>query len=76
MMSRPLTIAVIAAAILTQPAQAANIYVGGMPWTGIPAIMIEGHIDFGDEEKFAAVAATHRTSVVNIIEEPQFRPSG
>jgi hypothetical protein len=48
--------AVITALVLAIPAQAADIYVGRMGW-GIPAIVIKGKIDFGDEGKFAAVAA-------------------
>jgi hypothetical protein len=57
--------AVVTALVLATPAQAADIYVGRMDW-GIPAIVIKGKIDFGDEGKFAAVAAMRQALVVNM----------
>lgn len=59
-------IASLVAAIVSQPgiARAAEIFVGGMPWTGIPAIWIRERIIPGDEHKFAAAAATRQTSIV------------
>jgi hypothetical protein len=45
-------------------ARAADIFVGGMRWTGIPAIWINGIIVAGDEHKFAAAVATRQASVV------------
>jgi hypothetical protein len=45
-------------------AQAAQIFIGGMAWTGIPAIKIYGQIVAGDEQRFAATAATRQSSVV------------
>jgi hypothetical protein len=54
----------VAFALLGAPAQAADIYNGSMIWTGIPAIRIEGEIVPGDEEKFAAVAASRQSSLV------------
>jgi hypothetical protein len=61
----------LVAAIVSQPglAQAADIYVAGMRWTGIPAIWIQGRIVLGDERTFAAVAATHQASVVYLGSE-------
>lgn len=59
-------VAALVAAILGPPcnAWAADIFIGGMRWTGIPAIWITGPIELGDEQKFADVAATHQASIV------------
>jgi hypothetical protein len=64
-------IATVVAAIVVQPviAQSADIYVGGMRWTGIPAIWIRGPIVPSDERAFAAVAATRQASVVYLTSE-------
>jgi hypothetical protein len=64
-------IASLVAAIVSQPgiARAADIFVGGMRWTGIPAIWIQGRIVAGDERTFAAVAATREASVVYLRSE-------
>jgi membrane-bound ClpP family serine protease len=45
-------------------AQAAQIFIGGMAWTGLPAIKIYGQIVAGDEQRFAVTAATRQSSVV------------
>jgi hypothetical protein len=62
---------VLVAALIGQPSttQAANIYVAGMRWTGIPAIWIQGVLLPGDEGKFAAVAAKRQTSIVYLRSE-------
>lgn len=59
--------ALVAAIIVGEPgvAQAAEISIDEMRW-GIPAIWITGNIEAGDEQKFAAVAATHQASVVRL----------
>ena len=64
-------IAALVAAIVGQSgiAQAADIFVGGMRWTGIPAIWIQGRIVPGDERTFAAVAAKRQASVVYLRSE-------
>lgn len=67
--------ALVAAIIVGQScvARAANIFVAGMRWTGIPAIWIEGPIARGDEITFAAVtaaaAAAHQVPVVYLTSE-------
>jgi hypothetical protein len=63
---KPQLILALATAFISQPTatQAADIYVAGMRWTGIPAIWIDGQIDPGDERKFAAVVRRHQASVV------------
>jgi membrane-bound ClpP family serine protease len=64
-------IAALVATIFGQPgtAVAADIFVGGMRWTGIPAIWIRGQIVPGDERTFAVVAAKRRASVVYLSSE-------
>jgi len=59
----------LVATIFGQPgtAVAADIFVGGMRWTGIPAIWIRGQIVPGDERTFAVVAAKRQASVVYIL---------
>jgi ATP-dependent protease ClpP protease subunit len=59
-------VAALVAAIFFQSgnARAADIFMGGMNWTGIPAIFIKGRIELGDDLKFAAVAATRQTNYV------------
>lgn len=66
-----LRIIALVAAIVGQSstAGAADIFVGGMRWTGIPAIWIQGRILPGDESTFAAVAAARQASVVYLTSE-------
>jgi hypothetical protein len=44
--------------------QAADIYVAGMRWTGIPAIWTTGRIVPSDDRRFATLVKKHQASVV------------
>lgn len=63
---KPHLIIALAIALIGQPTvtRAADIYVAGMRWTGIPAIYIMGEIVPGDEGTFATAVRSRQASVV------------